>query len=643
MPFLYFFMMPDLLTPAILLRQGILLGALLILCGCASHPKVTDQLGHSPDSDYLREKWLPVTQDAIAHYEALLRKHQIPALKDPLDIQLADDEAARSHDGFDYVHMTLRLTLGADKGTSSMYSRTAIIPARMLAFMTLVQLSGHHFIQIPLWMRDGSPQLLAYATFDQMNLPFTSRDWRADNLRYLRDPANRINLQTFARATNEQDGRNEISGWMVDQLYDRQGERFFRDWADYLQRLAKPGADEPAAFQAAFGISESDFIRFLETRLAIDQTAPLRHAGMVPPPSGYANVANLDKFPLKSASGALDGYRNFLQARPPKAFALSLLGAWGYEDEAPDAMARAMASCRTTDPLGCVLYAVDENVVFTPPAEDQSDTIEVVASTDETSVHARAIREKWLPLVRSLADAFNAQCQARLGVPLRTPTRIYLTPSRKDYTKVLQHDMQMLASEVRTKGSATTGLADSHGMIAVYIPKDLELSDYYAHVVLVTLHELVHTMQSQLSRGYAGFSTPPWLTEGSADLLAARFAATLPEPEARTLATADQRTRLAHAYRLGMLTAPEQLIQADSKAWDAMTNQKDPADNHYESAMLMVLFLESTLGNRFYPALRGYFEAAANKNETPDSAFQKQFGMTQMEFLGRYNIWLKTL
>jgi hypothetical protein len=67
--------------------------------------------------------------------------------------------------------------------------------------------------------------------------------------------------------------------------------------------------------------------------------------------------------PYISASGR-DGYRKFLQATPPRAFAITSDGHWGYA-YGDDALARALANCqRGNGAANGRLYAVDANVVW---------------------------------------------------------------------------------------------------------------------------------------------------------------------------------------------------------------------------------------------------------------------------------------
>jgi thiol-disulfide isomerase/thioredoxin len=66
-------------------------------------------------------------------------------------------------------------------------------------------------------------------------------------------------------------------------------------------------------------------------------------------------------------SAGQDGYRNFLAADKHRAFAIAPGGAWswkGGEASAKSASATALQSCQNDSDLSCVLYALDDKVVF---------------------------------------------------------------------------------------------------------------------------------------------------------------------------------------------------------------------------------------------------------------------------------------
>ncbi|WP_147266976.1 hypothetical protein [Parvibium lacunae] len=85
---------------------------------------------------------------------------------------------------------------------------------------------------------------------------------------------------------------------------------------------------------------------------------------LVPTAKPVNQLANISAVPFIRDSGR-QGYQEFLSKPTPRAFALGQNGAWGWAT-GENAQARAMASC-ARNASDCVLYAVDNNIVWTPP------------------------------------------------------------------------------------------------------------------------------------------------------------------------------------------------------------------------------------------------------------------------------------
>ena len=87
----------------------------------------------------------------------------------------------------------------------------------------------------------------------------------------------------------------------------------------------------------------------------------LAHSRVVPQPSGFAAIDDLDKVPVREAGK--DVYRRYLTLAAPKAFAVAEDGSWKMAFRDPDAIAIVLDHCQQLK-MGCWLYAVDSNVVF---------------------------------------------------------------------------------------------------------------------------------------------------------------------------------------------------------------------------------------------------------------------------------------
>jgi len=85
-----------------------------------------------------------------------------------------------------------------------------------------------------------------------------------------------------------------------------------------------------------------------------------------PRATGYAAITDTRKVPLVSPAGQQE-YQRFLNARPHKAFAISPDGKfWAWNAGEFDAMSAALTRCQQRSQQTCRLYAVDEEVVWSP-------------------------------------------------------------------------------------------------------------------------------------------------------------------------------------------------------------------------------------------------------------------------------------
>ncbi len=82
---------------------------------------------------------------------------------------------------------------------------------------------------------------------------------------------------------------------------------------------------------------------------------------VVPPAGSRPRVDDLDRVPLGGAK-AVAGYRDFLEKDKPRAFALSVTGAWSWRS-GDGAQEKALDGCNRVSKAPCQLYAVDDRVV----------------------------------------------------------------------------------------------------------------------------------------------------------------------------------------------------------------------------------------------------------------------------------------
>ena len=85
-----------------------------------------------------------------------------------------------------------------------------------------------------------------------------------------------------------------------------------------------------------------------------------------PPATAYAPVNSVESVPGMSAQGKA-GYREYLAKGAPRAFAISGSGAWSWAEEGDDPSERALTACQKNSRTPCLLYSVDNDVVWRDP------------------------------------------------------------------------------------------------------------------------------------------------------------------------------------------------------------------------------------------------------------------------------------
>jgi hypothetical protein len=82
------------------------------------------------------------------------------------------------------------------------------------------------------------------------------------------------------------------------------------------------------------------------------------------PASGYAALDDMKKLPLDNTEGK-EQYRRYLEARLPRAFAVAVNRAdWAWSSGGSNVNVEALNLCVKRSGQACVLYSVDENVIY---------------------------------------------------------------------------------------------------------------------------------------------------------------------------------------------------------------------------------------------------------------------------------------
>jgi dienelactone hydrolase len=110
---------------------------------------------------------------------------------------------------------------------------------------------------------------------------------------------------------------------------------------------------------------------FVELGLPFDKRhaiALAEHESPPPPGSGFAAIDDVEAVPHIKNDAARQGYRAFLAATPPKAFALAPNGVWSWRADGTAVMRAALERCQANaKEHTCRLYAVDDQVVWSAP------------------------------------------------------------------------------------------------------------------------------------------------------------------------------------------------------------------------------------------------------------------------------------
>jgi len=94
---------------------------------------------------------------------------------------------------------------------------------------------------------------------------------------------------------------------------------------------------------------------FISLGLPFDVKYELRKHPQGQNPEDPEAVPNLNQ-------AGIEGYRKFLWQSPPRAFAMSANGHWGYA-RGPKAQQEALATCGEKGGQGCELYVVDFDLI----------------------------------------------------------------------------------------------------------------------------------------------------------------------------------------------------------------------------------------------------------------------------------------
>ncbi|WP_093688015.1 hypothetical protein [Sporolituus thermophilus] len=249
-------------------------------------------------------------------------------------------------------------------------------------------------------------------------------------------------------------------------------------------------------------------------------------------------------------------------------------------------------------------------VADVPPFPSQ---VEMVAKPGVSKFELQIARRA----VSFTARFMDERCQ----LALNHPVKVVLTADQASYFAVLRDEEQLDGDIIRSQLARSTGTTVNDHVII-----NAGAVEYYRDMVFITAHEMVHQYQPA-DAAQAGLC---WLTEGTADVVAANV-----------VAADSGKTAVVDEYRRNWLKVVKSdghrpgLEMLDAKAdWLAAVRRDAPVA--YRTAALAVLYLTDRNG---YGALAAYWQLRAG-GKPPEPAFQQAFGLSSAQFAAQFAAWL---
>jgi hypothetical protein len=132
----------------------------------------------------------------------------------------------------------------------------------------------------------------------------------------------------------------------------------------FCERGPIPGAGIFGCEPISKNALDLGIITSLQTTASLDQAELRASLPKIPPKTNYARIDDFDKLPVRSQQ-ALAEYKRYLDAVPPKAFAIApQKSAFAWMAGSLEAINAALARCAERAGNPCRLYAVDSDVVW---------------------------------------------------------------------------------------------------------------------------------------------------------------------------------------------------------------------------------------------------------------------------------------
>lgn len=613
---------------------------LSLCCSGVGAANVVPATGTDPWSKRVAETWTDNTRRATTAFERLAREGLGQRIEHPPVVVVtssAEREAAARNERPEALVVLIPPTGGIDK----QYAQSIRVPVEAYAAQSLNELAAGQAAHVPQWLREGFKVWAGYSIQDSMVSDHHGA-WLASAMSSLRKTDKTVRPTDLFQPTEGMEKRRGYAATaviMVEQLQVRLGDKFLPAVGAYFRAAAAPDFVADKAFAACFGVAAEDFLTQVDSRIQAIRAEVRVHDKPLPPPSGYAALDDLERFPLKGERGR-KLYEDYRKARSPKAFALSARGqAASYSSDASDAMARALENCASYDKVSCRLYAVDDEVVYVPSEANHASVV-VQLNAPEMDAWARTVQGKWQPLVEQATSAFNQLLIDRTGVGLSETVKMYLVTSQDDYAQTLQRDLGKLKESASMEASISGGLSNGQGQVVVYLPERLSDDGLRERSLKTSLHELTHELQAQLSNRHYHGRAQEWMVEGTADLMAFSVVGKLPGGVGAEWTLDKWHDQNVAWYLRNYGIRPEEVMTTDAAEWKKLMRWKH---GPYQMAGLMAEYLMNRCGDDFYVKWANYFRGIGQTQAKESEVFANSFGFSEEEFLAGFKQWLKTL
>ena len=580
-------------------------------------------------SQRVKNEIAPKTHAALASINNLAMEEYGVDLSAQMNFVLRATRKANVPSGFKDENI---IGIEAGLGEAELRNRSLVFPIQHSTKLLVEQLTQGKSKGIPVWLTWGLAERLAQQTIEGLNLtPLPS---------YAQEPPlSRPNISDERKADRllQEQKRARLAEKVrilaISILQEKLGARFHQNMRNFLHASTQSNFNVDSAFTEHLGFSQAQLLKQIEQRIAQPEATSVANSVVNP-----ASNQVVDSTPTAAIANMNEGIKAFYDATLPRALVASSEGVWSVVEKNPRAIDLAQKECKDKGGKKCRIYGVDHYWVPNPNKAFVSVQMGGFANVNSDSL-AERVQRKWLPLVRQAALQFDSLVNDVLKVQLVRDARMYVAAGDHDYEQVLMKDMNISSANADKYSEVSGGLSGGHGQIALRFKLDMDRLSNYNVAVKISLHELTHELQKQVSNNYPGFRPPTWFIEGNADLIAHLLApqVRINDTEAEPLNNWRQSNLIWRLQKNETDLKPEEMINISHTAWlDMMKNYR----GNYQMAGLMCMYLQAISGDTYLERWVKYHRLAGMKGNQHDDSFKLAFDVSEADFVADFKVWL---